>query len=72
VTLYCSVLLFFFSVLCCSLYLCCTVSAYVVLCLLVLYCVCLCCTVSVCVVPAATLTEVFPWFFLSCKAYARA
>ena len=29
------------------------------------------CTVSACVVRAATLTEVFPCFFLSCKANAR-
>jgi hypothetical protein len=29
------------------------------------------CTVSVCDVRDATLTEVFPCFFLSCKANAR-
>jgi hypothetical protein len=51
VTLYYSVLLCFFCVLYCSLFLYCTVSA--------------------CDVRAATLTEVFPCFFLSCKANAR-
>jgi hypothetical protein len=50
-TLYYSVLLFFFCVLHCSLFLYCTVSA--------------------CDVGAAALTEVFPYFFLSCKTNAR-
>jgi hypothetical protein len=51
VTSYYSVLLFFFCVFYCSLFLYCTVSA--------------------CDVCAATLTEVFSCFFLSCKANAR-
>jgi hypothetical protein len=44
--------------------------------LLFLFCALYCsfflyCTVSACDVRAATLTEVFPCFFLSCKANAR-
>jgi hypothetical protein len=57
----------------CVLY--CSVTLYFYL-LLFFFCVLYCsfflyCTVSACDVRAATLTEVFPCFFLNCKANAR-
>jgi hypothetical protein len=55
--LYCSVTLYYSVLL---------FFFYVVYCLWFLYC-----TVSACDVRAATLTEVFPCFFLSCKTNAR-
>jgi hypothetical protein len=49
---------------------------YQLLCVTFFFCVLYCslflyCTVSACDARAATLTEVFPCFFLSCKANAR-
>jgi hypothetical protein len=65
-----------FCVLCCVFFvLYCSVTLYYFV-LLFHFCVLYCslflyCTVSACDVRAATLTEVFQCFFLSCKAYAR-
>jgi hypothetical protein len=56
----------------CSLLFCDSVILYVTVFFCVLYCsLFLYCIVSACDVCAATLTEVFPCFFLSCKANGR-
>jgi hypothetical protein len=69
-----TVLLFFFCVLYCSCS--CIVHVIVLYFVLVVYSVLVLylffyCTVSACVASDTTLAEVFPCFFLSCKANAR-